>query len=253
MMVTHDSPVPLYVQIKDYIRRSIQNGVIAAHERVPSERELAQQFNVNRLTASRALKELALEGLIYSRVGKGTYVSPPKINQTLQSLSSFSEEMRQRGQRASSRVLHAAVEPANEQVARALSILPGTEVVRLVRVRLADDLPIALESSHILAAVCPGILERHDFASESLYQVLREEYGLRMTYAHQTIEAQVASEPELKALECKPGTPILSIVRVTYTDTDQAIEDVRSAYRGDRYKFHTELRLVETQNLHQSG
>lgn len=252
-MVTHDSPVPLYIQIKDYIRRSIQNGAIEAHERVPSERELAQQFNVNRLTASRALKELAHEGLIYSRVGKGTFVSPPKINQTLQSLSSFSEEMRQRGQRASSRVLHAAVEPASEQVARALAVAPGTEVVRLVRVRLADDLPIALESSHILEVMCPGMLERHDFAQESLYHVLRHDYGLRMAYAHQTIEAQVASEGELRALECKPGTPILSIVRVTYTNTDQAVEYVCSAYRGDRYKFHTELHLVETPPLRLNG
>lgn len=252
-MVTHDSPVPLYIQIKDYIRRSIQNGVIEVHERVPSERELAQQFNVNRLTASRALKELALEGLIYSRVGKGTYVSPPKINQTLQSLSSFSEEMRQRGQQASSQVLNATIEPASEQVARALSVLAGTEVVRLVRVRLADDLPIALESSHILAALCPGMLARHDFAHESLYQVLRQEFGLRMMYAHQTIEAQVASEHELRALQCKPGTPILSIVRVTYTDADQPVEYVRSAYRGDRYKFHTELHLVETPKLRLNG
>lgn len=244
-MVTHDSPVPLYVQIKDYIRRCIQTGAIEVNGRVPSERELAQQFNVNRLTASRALKELVQEGLIYSRVGKGTYVCPPKINQALKSLSSFTEEMRQLGQRASSRVLHAAVEPATEQVARALTVLPGTEVVVLVRVRLADDLPIALENSHILAALCPDILDNHDFAHESLYHVLRHDYGLRMTYAHQTIEAKVASEAELKALECMPGTPILSIVRVTYTDSDQPIEYVRSAYRGDRYKFHTELHLIE--------
>lgn len=245
MMVSHDSPIPLYVQIKEYLRRSIQTGAIEVHARVPSERELAQQFNVNRLTASRALKELAQEGLIYSRVGKGTYVCPPKINQALQALSSFTEEMQQLGQHASSRVLHAAVEPASEPVARALSILPGVEVMRLVRVRLANGVPIALESSHLLNALCRDILAYHDFARESLYHVLREEYGLRMTYAHQTIEAQVASEGELRALECKAGTPILSIVRVTYTEADQPVEYVRSAYRGDRYKFHTELHLVE--------
>ncbi|MCC6798673.1 MAG: GntR family transcriptional regulator [Anaerolineae bacterium] len=247
-MITHDSPVPLYVQIKDYLRRSIQTGAIGVHARVPSERELAQQFNVNRLTASRALKELAQEGLIYSRVGKGTYVCPPKINQTLKALSSFSEEMRQLGQQASSRVLQAAIVHAPELVSRALSLPAEAEIVLLVRVRLADGLPIALESSHIPHALCREILPRHDFARESLYHVLRHEYGLRMTYAHQTIEAQVASEGEQRALECKPGTPILSIVRVTYTDADQPFEYVRSAYRGDRYRFHTELRLVEAQN-----
>lgn len=244
-MITHNSPVPLYIQIKEYLRRRIQTGAIGIHTRVPSERELAEQFHVNRLTASRALKELAQEGLIYSRVGKGTFVCPPKINQALKALSSFSEEMREQGQQASSRVLQAEIAPAPEAVARALSVPPGTEIVLLVRVRLADGLPIALESSHVLHALCPEILAHHDFARESLYHVLRHDYGLRMTYATQTIEAQVATEGEQKALGGKPGTPILSIVRVTYTDTNRAFEYVRSAYRGDRYRFHTELHLVE--------
>jgi len=246
-MTKHDSPLPLYVQIKHYVRLNIQKGVFRVNTRIPSERQLAQQFSVNRLTVSKALKELAQEGMIYSRVGKGSYVCPPKINQTLQSLSSFTEEMKRRGQRASSRVLHAEIEPAGEEVAEALSILPGAEVVVLVRLRLADDDVIALEKSHILNALCPGILLHHDFSCESLYHVLREEYGLRMTYAHQTIEAQVANDTDHRMLETKGGAPILSIVRVTYNDQDQPFEYVRSAYRGDRYRFYTVLRLVEPQ------
>jgi GntR family transcriptional regulator len=104
-MAKHDSPVPLYVQIKDYLRLNIQNGVFAVNERIPSERKLAEQFDVNRLTVSKALSELAQEGLIYSRVGKGTYVSPARIDQALQSLASFTEDMSSRGKKASSRVL----------------------------------------------------------------------------------------------------------------------------------------------------
>jgi GntR family transcriptional regulator len=165
-MAKHDSPVPLYIQIKDYIRLNIQNGVFPVHTRVPSERQLADQFGVNRLTVSKALKELAQEGLVYSRVGKGTYVSPAKIDQALQSLTSFTEDMSSRGKRAASRVLHAQVEPAHEAVAKALSILPGAEIVALHRVRMADGLPVALEQSHIIYALCPGILEKHDFSRE---------------------------------------------------------------------------------------
>ncbi len=97
---------------------------------------MAEQFSVNRLTVSKALTELAREGLVYSQVGKGTYVSPAKIDQMLQSLTSFTEDISRRGQKASSRVLYARVDPANAEVAKALSILPGAEVVVLHRVRI---------------------------------------------------------------------------------------------------------------------
>ena len=244
-MTKYDSPVPLYVQIKDYIRLNIQNGIFATNERIPSERQLADQFSVNRLTVSKALNELAQEGLIYSRVGKGTYVSPAKIDQALQSLTSFTEDMSKRGKRAASRVLYAAIEPASGEVAKELSILPGAEVVVLHRLRMADDQLIALERSHITYALCPNILERHDFSRESLYQVLRDEYNLHMTFAQQTIEALVAREAELDILETDPCTPILSITRVTFDDSEHPIEYVRSSYRGDRYKFRTVLRTVE--------
>jgi len=244
-MKKHDSPVPLYVQIKDYIRLNIQNGIYAVNERIPSERQLAEQFGVNRLTVSKALSELSQEGLIYSSVGKGTYVSPAKIDQALQSLTSFTEEMTSRGKKASSSVLYSGVEPANEEVAKALSILPGVEVVVLHRVRMADSMPIALEKSHIIYALCPGILENHDFSRESLYNVLRKEYHLRLTHAHQAIEAHTAGEDEREVLDAGPCTPILRITRVTYNDNEQPIEYVRSSYRGDRYKFYTVLRQID--------
>jgi GntR family transcriptional regulator len=244
-MTKHDSPIPLYVQIKDYIRLNIQNGVFAVNERIPSERQLAEQFSVNRLTVSKALSELAQEGLIYSSVGKGTYVSPTRIDQGLQSLTSFTDDMHSRGKQASSRVLYSAVDPANEETAKALLILPGAEVVVLHRVRFADALPIAVEKSHIIYALCPGILETHDFSRESLYRVLREEYNLRLTHAHQTIEAHVAGEDEREVLDAGPCTPILRITRVTYNENEQPIEYVRSSYRGDRYKFYTVLRQLD--------
>ncbi|MCD4686094.1 MAG: GntR family transcriptional regulator [Anaerolineae bacterium] len=244
-MAKHDSPVPLYVQIEDYIRQNIQSGIFEVNERIPSERQLAEQFSVNRLTVSKAISELVQEGLLYTQVGKGTYVCPVKIDQVLQSLTSFTQDMDGRGKHASSRVLRAAVEPAGEEVAKALAILPGAEVFALHRVRMADNKLIALEKSHLIYALCPGILEQHDFSRESLYKVLRESYGIYLTYAHQTIEASIAEADELDALEATPCTPILRITRVTHDEQDRAIEFVRSSYRGDRYKFRTVLSQVE--------
>ncbi len=244
-MTKHHSSVPLYIQIKEYIRQNIQSGVFEVNERIPSERQLAEQFSVNRLTVSKALSELVREGLLYTQVGKGTYVCLVKIDQALQSLTSFTQDMDGRGKSASSRVLHAAIEPAGTEVAKALAILPGAEVFALHRVRLADDQLIALEKSHIIYALCPGILERHNFSCESLYKVLRDSYRIHLTYAHQTIEASIAEAEELEVLEADACTPILRITRVTHNEHDRAIEFVRSLYRGDRYKFRTVLSQVE--------
>lgn len=241
----HTSPVPLYEQIKDYLRRNIQAGVFPVNTRIPSERQLAGQFGVNRLTASKAISELIQEGLVYTRVGKGTFVAPPKIDQALRSLTSFTQDMTGRGKVASSRVLYAGLEAADAIVARALAILPGATIAVLHRVRLADDQPIALEKSHLVYALCPAILERYDFSRESLYRVLREVYGLRLTYARQTIEAGIAEHEEIETLEALPGTPILRITRITFDDRDRPVEFVYSSYRGDRYKFVTVLQQVE--------
>lgn len=240
-MAKHDSPVPLYVQIKEHIRRNIQSGVFEVNERIPSERQLAEQFSVNRLTVSKAISELVQEGLVYTQVGKGTYVSPTKIDQKLQSLTSFTQDMTGRGKLASSRVLYHGIEPASEDVAKALSILPGAEVIVLHRVRLADEQLIALERSHIIHALCPDLLTDRDFSQLSLYRVLREDYGIHLTYAHQTIEASIAEQDEIEALKADPCTPILRITRVTFDGSDQPVEYVHSSYRGDRYKFYTIL------------
>lgn len=244
-MVKHDAPIPLYIQIKDYIRFNIENGVFGVDQKIPSERQLAAQFGVNRLTVSRAINELTQDGLVYSRVGKGTFVAAAKIDQTLHTLTGFTDDMISRRKAAASRVLYAGVQPADEDVAKALSILPGTEVVVLNRVRLADGQAIALENSCVVHALCPHILDAYDFSQASLYRVLGEKYHIQMAYAYQTIEAKFASPDILDTLEADSNTPILAITRITYTAEDQPFEYVRSSYRGDRYKFYTILRTQE--------
>lgn len=244
-MIAHDSHVPLYIQIKDYIRLNIQAGVFPENSRIPSERQLAEQFQVSRLTVSKAINELIQEGLLHSHVGKGTFVSSTKIEQELRTLTSFTEEMIRRGQRPSSHVLYAAVEPASSEVAKALLLSSGTKIIVLKRVRLADNQPVALETSAIVSAICPGIVDKHDFSQESLYQVLREECGIRIAYARQSFESRQATPEEQEALHLDPHTPILGITRITYNAQDQPIEYVRSAYRGDRYKFNAILRYGE--------
>lgn len=240
MALDHNHPTPLYIQLKEILRSRIESGYYAPHDRLPSERELSEQHGISRMTARQALLELTQEGLVYARVGKGTFVSEPKIDQQLLELTGFSEDMHRRGLRPSSRVLEASLGPASAKVAQVLQVPYGTEVVTLSRIRLADGSPLAVETAHLPHHRCPNILD-YDFTTLSLYDVLRGTYGYQLVQAQQTIEAGLAGQRELELLELAPPAPILIMERLTYTDQGFPIEYVRSAYRGDRYKFRSLL------------
>lgn len=241
-MIDAKSSKPLYEQIKDYLLDRIQAGELVPGARIPSERVLAERFSVSRLTANKAVKELERAGIVYAQVGKGTFISPALYQQQLNHLTSFTDEMLSRGYAASSRVLSARALDAPDHIARILDVPPGARLIELRRVRMADDEPMALETANIVAAVCPNLLDGHDFAHESLYQVLRRDYGVTLMYAEQTLEARFPSHEEARLLGIKVMVPVLSMTRVAYTDEKNAIEYVQSAYRGDRYKFHSVLR-----------
>jgi GntR family transcriptional regulator len=241
-MIDAKSPKPFYEQIKDYLLQGIQKGDFKPGDRIPSERDLSERFGVSRLTVNKAVKELERAGLLYAQVGKGTFISGEMYNQQLEHLTGFTDEMRSRGHKASSQVLKADFISAPDEAARVLNVLPGTRLVMLQRVRLADDQPIALETCNLVASLCPDILLTHDFAYESLYQVLRRDYSIMLSHAEQTIEARTATKEEAVILHLKANYPVLYMTRVTYGEGSRPVEYVRSIYRGDRYKFRVVLR-----------
>ena len=150
--------------------------------------------------------------------------------------------MANKGLRPTSRVLHAAVRAADAETAVRLSVPLGDEIVVLTRLRMANEKPIAIETAHLRHALCPGILAGHDFASESLYQVLQGQYGVRLVWARQVIAARIPDTSEQKTLGLRARIPVLSLVRVPFDEHDQPIEYVRSCYHGERYQLHTVLR-----------
>lgn len=234
---------PLYEQIRDTLLEDIHTGALKPGERIPSERDLAERFGVSRLTANKAVKELERAGFVYTQTGKGTFIRSAMVQQ-LEHLTGFSEDMRARGQSAASRVLSAGVIAAPEAVAHKLNLPPGARVIALQRVRMADNAPMALEMTHVIASLCPDILDQHDFSRESLYQVLRRDYGVTLQHAEQTIEARPATREEAGLLGVSSGAAILQMTRVAFTENNRPFEYVQSAYRGDRYKFHVVLRHV---------
>ena len=235
-----NSPVPIFEQIKDRLERAIASGELAAHGRIPSERELSAQFGVSRMTIRQALGALVRSGALYSRSGKGTFVAERKIEQPLQRLTSFTEDMRARGLRPSSRLLSAERIPAQLEVAHALGLPSGSQLIRVTRLRLANDEPLAIEASHLPDRLFPGLLE-HDL-SGSLYEILHREYGVVLSSARQAIEASAATDEERDGLAMPEGVPVLRLRRLTFDAGGAAVEFVMAVYRGDRYQLQVELR-----------
>lgn len=243
-MLDTKSSKPLYEQIKEYILHGIHSGDFKPNERIPSERDLSDQFGVSRLTVNKAIKDLVRDGWLYVQIGKGTFINDEPIDQQLETLTSFSEEMAKRGQETSSTVLRAQIVEASEDIARHLNVPPSVAVVVLKRVRMVGGRPVALETSHVIASRVNDMLSKHDFSHESLYAVLRTEYDITLTHAEQVFEARAASETEARFLELEAGDPVLAITRVTFTANNTPIEYVQSVYRGDKYKFRAVLRRL---------
>jgi GntR family transcriptional regulator len=220
-------------------------------EAIPSERQLTAVLGVSRLTVRAALDELVRDGYLDRRHGSGTYVTEPKIAQPL-TLTSFSEEMRRRGMVPGSRTLELAMTPAGARLARRLQVSPEEPLLRVRRLRLADNEPMALEVLHIPASLVPG-LTRADLENRSFYELLQERYEIVIGSGSQTIEPTVTNEEESEALNVPLHTPAFLFERTTVSESGRTVEFVRSIYRGDRYRLVADLTPQRSRNGRTAG
>jgi GntR family transcriptional regulator len=227
--------IPLYYQIQRALMEKIRSGELAEGDSLESEEELARIYQVSRMTARQALHGLKISGYAFSQKGRGTFVTHPKMEKNIMHLRGFTEDMKQRGMVPSSRLLEQTVINATEDLAEKLRVTPGDAVMLLRRLRLADGIPMALEESNIPLKFFPG-LERVSFAKQSLYHVLRENYGVRVAWADEVIEALPATREESELLTIPKRASVLSISRIIMTTEETPIEVACSRYRGDRYR-----------------
>jgi GntR family transcriptional regulator len=206
---------------------------------IPPERQLSADLGVSRLTLRAALEDLAREGYLVRRRGAGTFVSEPKITQEL-TMTSFTDDMRRRGMRPSSRTLELRVGPAGARLGRLLHVSPSEPVVFARRLRLADGESMAIETLHVRESHVRGLTQR-DLEELSFYELLSDRYGIVIVGGHQTIEPTVTDEDESAALGVPLHSPAFRFERVTHAETGEIVEFVESIYRGDRYKLVTVL------------
>jgi GntR family transcriptional regulator len=227
---------PIYLQIADSIGRRIRSGELAVGERLPPERQLCQELAVSRMTVRQALMTLQDQGLIECRPGVGNFVSKPRIEQPIDVLVGFFDNIAHRGFEPGSRLLVAERLLAKRSVAQALQLGLGDSVYHLHRLRLANGVPMALEDSYFPAQRCMG-LENHDLEKCSVYAILAEECGIRLEYAEQSLQATVARPSEARLLDVPAGAPLMLLERVTYDDRRQPVEYAKDLYRGDSFRF----------------
>jgi GntR family transcriptional regulator len=201
---------------------------------LPSERDLAAEFGVSRMTARMAVEELADQGFVYRVQGRGTFVRQPWVSKSL-ALTSFTEDMLARGMRPATKVLASAERPAGAAAGHDLQISPAEPVVFVRRVRLADGVPICLEAVELPAALVPGLLG--EALTGSLYDLLASRYRIRITHAEQRIRATVLDQDEADLLGVAPVSPALLVERVSLDRAGRPVERARSVYRADRYDF----------------
>lgn len=226
---------PIYFQIQTQLLNKIQSGQLRAGDPLPSEEELGRIFGVSRMTARHALQALKSQGFASRHKGQGTFVSRPRVEKDIAHLSGFTAEMRALGMEPTSRIIRAETIPAEADVASRLRIPLDSPVFHLRRLRLADELPVAIEEVWLSQQLFPGI-DQSDFARLSLYQTLREQYGIRVSRADEVIEARSATRREAELLRIAPRSSLLAISRTLWSVDGRPVESAHSLYRGDRYR-----------------
>ncbi|MBY0146371.1 GntR family transcriptional regulator [Neobacillus niacini] len=237
-MINKNSPVPIYHQLEEYIKQQIETGILREEAVIPSEREFAEVFQISRMTVRQAINNLVLEGYLTRQKGKGTFVSKKKVEQELQGMTSFTEDMLSRGMNPSSTLLSFQIIPADKNTALDLKIEDNDSVYKIKRIRLADGAPMALETAYIPVEIVPGLTEEN--SNLSLYQYIEQHLSLSISEATQEIEASIADSDDAETLEINIGDPILLIQRISYLQDGIPFELVKSTFRADRYRFvHT--------------
>ncbi|MFD2078531.1 GntR family transcriptional regulator [Actinopolymorpha cephalotaxi] len=230
--------VAKYATVRAHLLDLIRDR-LEPHERLPTERQLCADLGVSRLTVRRAVEQLVGEGVVYRIQGSGTYVAEPSIRKR-ELLSSFSDDMRTRGLAPGAKLLRAEQVVAGAREGWRLGVSPGEPLVHLVRLRLANAVPMCLEDVWLVAGLVPDLLDSP--VEGSLYETLLARYRITLDRAEQEVRATVVDREQAALLEVPALTPALLVERVTYDVRGRAVELARSLYRGDRYSLEQTLR-----------
>ena len=225
----------LYLQLQDWLREAITTRRLKPEDAIPTERELAEQFDVSRITVRKAIDGLVYEGLLTRRQGAGTFVAI-RVEKSYSKMTSFTEDMESRGRVPSSKWLSKTAGTVNPEEAMSMGLSPGTLVYRFNRMRFADGISMGLDFSTVPADCLPSL----EAVEDSLYTAF-EIHGTRPVRALQRLRAVAFNAEQARLLEIPVGSPGLLIERRGFLADGRAAEFTQSFYRGDSYDLMSEL------------
>jgi GntR family transcriptional regulator len=236
-----ESGLPLYYQLVGIIKRYITSGILKPGDLVPSEAEIGEAYQVSRSTVRQALGALESEGFIIRRRGRGTFISIPKLRRKLDNLYSFSNDMIQQGLIPKSKMIRfEKISPTPDLMENLHLIDENESIFKIVRVRLANEEPLLLETTYVPVKFCP-FLEKDMLIEGSLYRILKEKSLIVPNNAVESYEPIVFKKDEAEILKCKRGMCGFFVQRTSYLDTGEIFELTQSLVRGDRCRFEVEL------------
>lgn len=238
VMLDRSSPIPLYHQISTAIEKQIRSGHLVPGTRIENEVAMAHRLGVSRPTTRQALEDLVEHGLVIRKRGVGTQVAPELIRRPVE-LTSLYDDLTAAGRHPRTEVLSMEVVQADHATAERLGIDQGQDVMRIRRLRFADDEPLAILVNHMRPEVAPTA---EQLTSSGLYVSLREA-GVQVRLARQTIGARLATAQESRLLTETPRAAVLTMERVAFDDANQVVEVGSHIYRASRYTFTTTLSL----------
>lgn len=234
-----DWKMPLHLQLYELLKEKIESRVFAPGSMIPSERELSLHYELNRMTVRNALHLLVEEGYLRTVHGKGTFVSGPKFVRDLEEMKGFSQTLREKGIKPSSRLVFCESLPAGIWIASRLGVTPSEMVIRLVRLRSGNGAPIALEEAFVPMGLIPELLDL-DLQVISLYEAF-ELHGIHPERAVQTLSMVQVSGGEAKLLKLPDGASVFHFEVQSYDSQERCIEFVRSWTRPNVCRFKAEL------------
>ncbi len=234
---------PLYLKLRQSLEEAIHSGKLNHGDALPPERDLADYASISRVTVRKAVDDLVKDGLLVRRHGSGTFVVKPvhKVQQSLSRLTSFTEDMQRRGLTTTAQWIERGLFHPSPDEMMVLGLQADTLVARLGRLRIADDMPLAIERASISAEFLPDPIR----IGSSLYAEL-DKTKSRPVRAVQRISACSLKDPDAAMLGVKAGAASLSIERISYLASGRVVEFTRSLYRGDAYDFVAELTLSDS-------
>jgi len=239
--IDFNSNIPYYVQFINILKDKINHNEWKPGDQIPGEPELCIQYGISRTVVRQSLHELESDGLVIRRKGKGTFISNPKVEESLvQKLTGFYQDMVEKGYKPVTKVLHHRVSPASEKVAMFLEITPGSRVFDIKRLRSIGEDPLQLVTNYIPYELCPQ-LQNVDLTNRSLYEFLENDCHLMIARGRRYVESVVVSEADARLLNIDRGAPVLMLESVIFLPDGRPLEYYQAFHRGDRTRFEVEL------------